>query len=255
MLRLKSWLEFKEKKMFKKCFLLVALLLMSAVGFADTSGLSGVTSSAVADHTDLSMTYLSMVFGSVGSSFQGISGQMLGMLFKQFNTGILAALGILLSYTTVLTTMRITSEGMASGQNRNVHLLALRICAGFAAVVPNPNTGYNFAQVGLAAIVVQSVKLANSVWGIGLNYLQQGGTVWSDPSNALNKGQDKLQGLLAPGGSNSNNYSGPNQGALAKIFGNLYVPGTANTFHYIFLTFPVFMTSMMTAPAVSTNFY
>ena len=199
----------------KKTFFFLLLLLSSSFAWATVPA---VTTTPVASHTDLSMTYLGMIFGTLGSSFHGVSGQMLGMLFYQFNIGVMSIMGVILAYSTALTTVRVASEGLANSQQRNLSLLALRIALGFGAVMPNPSTGYSPIQAALAAVVVKSVQLADLTWSYGLNYVSNGGTLWQDPNNALNSnstGGNAKKWLLGQ----KNNFQ---DGVIPKLFANMY---------------------------------
>lgn len=197
----------------KKTFFFLLLTFCSSFAWAEAPP---VDVTPVLSHTDLSMTYLGMIFGTLGSSFHGVSGQMLGMLFYQFNIGVMAVMGSILGYSTILTTVRVASEGLANSQQRNISLLGLRIALGFGAVIPNPSTGYSPIQVALAAVVVKSVQLADVTWSYGLNYVQHGGSLWQDPNNALSNANNAKTGLL---GSSPGNFK---SGVIPKIFANLY---------------------------------
>ncbi len=166
-----------------RIFTILSLLLISGAAFAGSNNLD---SSAVTNHTDLSISYLSQVFGTVGSSLQGTSGQMLGMLFYKFNQGILVVAGFWLSYLVFTTFLKSAHEGSFISPNRNIVIILLRVALGFGLLLPNPTTGYSIFQDILMKVVVSGVSLADQTWDYGLKYLDNGGQVWRTPSSSSN---------------------------------------------------------------------
>src|SRR5262245_8564745 len=95
------------------------LFFMSSLAFASNGWASGNVH-PVADHTDMSIAYLAQVFGTVGNSLQGTSGQMLGMLFSKLNEGIMVVAGLWLVYTILTIILRSAMDGSFMGQNKHV---------------------------------------------------------------------------------------------------------------------------------------
>lgn len=159
------------------------LFLVTSVAMADDSGNAAqITSDAVSNHTDLSMNFLSQLFGTVGNSLSGTSGQMLGKLFYELNVGILVVAGLWMSYTVVTLVFGAATEGgFMSGRN-NLVLAFLKIAIGIGMLIPSPTTGYSVIQDMVMKVVVESVKLADMTWSHGLDYIQQGGAVWTPPA-------------------------------------------------------------------------
>jgi defect-in-organelle-trafficking protein DotA len=170
------------KKWSMRILTLLSLLTLSGVAFAGNS----LGSDAVTNHTDLSVSYLSQVFGTVGNSLQGTTGQMLGMLFYKFNQGILVVAGFWLSYLVLTTFLKSAHEGSFISPNRNIVIILLRVALGFGMLLPNPVTGYSIFQDVLMKVVVAGVSLADSTWSYGLQYIDNGGQVWRDPTTANN---------------------------------------------------------------------
>jgi defect-in-organelle-trafficking protein DotA len=135
----------------------------------------------VADKTDLSIQYLSQVFGTVGSTLVGTSGQMLGTLFQKLNQGVLLAAGLWLSYSIGSMAIRAGIEGSFLGANKNAHWVIMRIVLAFGMLLPNPTTGYSTIQDIVMKVVVQGINLADQTWSAGLDYIDQGGAVWISP--------------------------------------------------------------------------
>ena len=160
---------------------LLILFISKFVLAADTSSLTDVAFNApqVKNYTDLSISYLSQLLGTVGNVLHGTSGQILGQLFYVFNTGILIAAGIWLCYTVLTVLLKSSQEGSFSGQNRNAAVIFLKIALGIAFLVPSPSTGYNVLQAVVAKVVVEGVNLADSVWNKALDYMNDGGTIFS----------------------------------------------------------------------------
>lgn len=180
--------------------LLSSLLLFGITGAAWASDFTAGT--AVENHTDLSVAYLSQVFGTVGNVLQSSTGQMLGQLFYKFNEGVIIVAGLWLAYTVFTIVIRSAQEGSFMGANKNVALVFLKIAVGFSLLIPNPSTGYSVLQDVVMKVVVQGVGLADQTWNYGLQYIANGGTVWHRPETSI----DNSGWLMNPptnGNSNS----------------------------------------------------
>jgi defect in organelle trafficking protein DotA len=153
------------------------LLMIAASAGAEPS----LYASATANHTDMSISYLAMIFGHVGTVLQGSSGQMFGHLMGQFNKGIMVVAGVILGYNAVATVLRFTTEGTLMSPNRNTYMILFRITFGFALLVPSPQTGYNMVQRLLLTVVTHSVTFGDMVWSTALQQIERDG-VWHMPS-------------------------------------------------------------------------
>jgi len=165
---------------FERFFSIIVLLSISGAAFAD----SATSDPAVSNHSDLSLNYLGQVFGSVGNVLQGSSGQMLGKLFLKLNEGIIVVAGLWLGYTVFTIVLRAAQEGSFMGANKNVAFSFLKIAVGFSLLIPNPSTGYSLLQDMVMKVVVEGVGLADSTWRYGLQYVNDGGTVWHRPQQS-----------------------------------------------------------------------
>ena len=165
----------------KKLFHAIVLFLLSGVAYASSSA---VTDPAITNHTDLSINYLEQIFGTVGNVLHGTSGQMLGQLFYKLNEGIVVVAGLWLAYTVFTIVLRSAQEGSFMGANKNVALAFLKIALGFALLIPNPATGYSVLQDIVMKVVVAGVGLADTTWRYGLDYVQNGGTLWHRPEDS-----------------------------------------------------------------------
>ncbi len=132
--------------------------------------------------TDLSVSFLGQIFGTVGTVLHGTSGQMLGQLFKIFNLGLLAVAGLFLIYTIVMTVLNTAHEGEFMGRKWSSGWIALRVIIGLGLLVPSATTGYSIIQVIVMWVVVQSVGFANMAWQSALTYIAEGGQVYTPPA-------------------------------------------------------------------------
>lgn len=170
-----------KKKWLYSLFLLV---LFAGAALADASN-PQIHSSAVTQKTDLSIAYLSSVFGTVSGVLTGTSGQMLGKLMYQFNQGILILAGCWLGFTCLEVGYKAATTGSFMQQNNNVPQILIRLAIGFGMLIPSPSTGYTLLQGIVMQVTVQGVKLADQIWEYGLDYMSQGGALWSRPVEQL----------------------------------------------------------------------
>ncbi len=191
-------------KLFARVFSGVVLLLVGGVAFADTN-IASTTAAAVTNHTDVSIAYLAQIFGTVGGVLHGTTGQMLGKMFYIFNQGILIVAGLWLSYSVVTIAFKSAQEGSFMGPNKNVAMVFIKIALGFGLLLPNPTTGYSVFQDVVMKVVVEGVSLADQTWNYGLNYINDGGTLWHRPevgsAGALKALADKNVSDVSAGGS------------------------------------------------------
>ena len=200
----------------KKLFHAIVLFLLSGVAYASSSA---VTDPAITNHTDLSINYLEQIFGTVGNVLHGTSGQMLGQLFYKLNEGIVVVAGLWLAYTVFTIVLRSAQEGSFMGANKNVALAFLKIALGFALLIPNPATGYSVLQDIVMKVVVAGVGLADTTWRYGLDYVQNGGTLWPDVLNGKNNiDEDELKDGLKKLGAEPSIM--PDENYVMKDFDN-----------------------------------
>lgn len=181
----------------KRILALLSLFLAPLFAFADPQSFTAAPE--VAGHTDLSLNYLSQIFGTVGNVLQGSSGQMLGHLLYKFNEGIIVIAGMWLAYSIFTIAWRASSEGSFMGQNKSVPILFLRVALGFGLLIPNPSTGYNLLQDVVMKITVAGVGLADQTWDYALGYLQEGGAVWTKPITSGSSGDVSVNGDFVDG--------------------------------------------------------
>lgn len=173
----------------KRVLTAIVLLLISGVALASAQsgipiGVHGLTAgNAAGNGTDVSITFLDQIFGTVGNVLQGTNGQMLGKMFDVFNKGVLVVAALWLGYTTITIALRSSHEGSFMGANKNVAYILIRIALGFALVMPNPSTGYSLMQDLVMKTVVEGVGLADQTWAAALGYIEGGGTLYVPPQS------------------------------------------------------------------------
>lgn len=178
--------------------LLFLLVLFSTLALADSSSPT-ISSVAVSGKTDLSIAFLSSIFGTVSGVLYGTSGQMMGKLLYQFNQGLLVVAGVWLGFTVLTMAFKTALSGSFMQQDNKVALILLRVCFGFSLLIPNPSTGYTLLQGIVMQVVVQGVKLADQVWEYSLDYINSGGSLWKQPAQNSDNGftSDSSGGLVS----------------------------------------------------------
>lgn len=163
---------------------LFLLLLVSGAAWADSSNPT-ISSLAVTQKTDVSVAYLSSVFGTVSGVLMGTSGQMMGKVLYQFNQGLLVVAGLWLGFTVLQMVFKTVTTGSFMQKDHHIALILVRIALGFSLLIPysptGASTGYTLLQGIVMQVTVQGVKLADQIWEYALDYLDNGGVVWARP--------------------------------------------------------------------------
>lgn len=194
----------------KKIIALLFLLVAAPSVFAD----SILYPDAISKATDLSVNYLSQIFGTVGNVLTGGGSQMMGQLFYVLNNGILLVASVIIAYAVLISTVRLASEGVTMAQGKSTLFTIMKLSIGIALLIPSPSTGYSTLQAIVMRVVVQGVGLADSIWDKGLDYLNKGGLVWEKPTGGANgNSQTNLV-------SNNNITALYSSGLGAQIFAN-----------------------------------
>lgn len=197
----------------RRIFTALTLLLVACSAFADGSG-AVAQAHHFAEHlappeTDYSVGYLSQIFGTVGNTLEGSSGQILGKMFDIFNKGVLVVAALWLGYSSVSISLHAAGEGTFSSPNRSIHWILLRIALGFALIIPSSTTGYSLLQDVFMKIVVEGVGLADQTWDAALKYLKYGGSLYIPPTTMSTTTDmvNKAIGSSSPSGAQSNNLA------------------------------------------------
>jgi len=167
-----------------KAFFVVTLTLSVTMFPVLASASSSFDFTPVA--TDLSVAYLSKIFGLVDGVLYGTGSQIMGTLFGVFNAAILVIGGIVLIYVLIVSTLNTAHQGEILGQKWNSLWVPIRIAVGMALLLPKAS-GYCLMQVLIMWIVVQGVGAANKIWDAALMYLARGGVIVQENLPPLKK--------------------------------------------------------------------
>ncbi len=120
-----------------------------------------------------SVFYLNSIFGTVGGVLGGTGPELLGAMFKVFNTSVLALGSIIITYTTVASILLTAHEGEALGKKFHTLWIPMRTVMGIAALIPTA-TGYSYLQIGLMWLIIQGIGAADTLWTTTVNYVASG---------------------------------------------------------------------------------
>ncbi len=126
--------------------------------------------------SDVSVVFLTDIFGVVDGVLSGGGSQIMGSMFSIFNASVLALGGIILIYTTIVATLNTAGEGQVLGKNWSSIWIPIRTTIGLSLLFTYPS-GYSVLQIFVMWIVVQGVGAADLVWNAALGYLQRGGVI------------------------------------------------------------------------------
>ncbi len=158
--------------------------------------------------TDLSLTYLSDLFGPVyvssgtciiNSGTCESTTTLLGSLFNIFNLAVLTIAVLAAVYFTIVGIVSTAHEGEMMGKKYNNLWIPIRMVMGIAMMVPT-SAGYSFIQIVMIWVVVNGVGAADTLWQTGLNFIQQNKSIYAQinvPSTGVNSIMTGLfQGLV-----------------------------------------------------------
>lgn len=145
-----------------------------------------------------SVIYLSYVFGAVNGVLHGSGSQILGRMFAQFNSAVLALGALVASYTTVMGVLQTMQDGELLGKKFSSVMVPLRTLLGILMIAPTAS-GYSWIQVVVMWIVLQGIGAADLVWNAVLNYIKSGGLVVQSSRDVRSYGiQNNIQSLISP---------------------------------------------------------
>lgn len=134
--------------------------------------------------TDVSVIFLSNIFGVVDGVLHGTGSQIMGAMFAVFNSAVLALGGIIIMYTLMVSTVNTAHEGQMLGQKWSSIWVPVRSTLGLSLLIPKAS-GYCIMQIVFMWIVVQGVGAADKVWEAALNYLNRGGVIVQQQINPI----------------------------------------------------------------------
>ncbi|MFU8797225.1 MAG: DotA/TraY family protein [Gammaproteobacteria bacterium] len=184
------------KKLIILLFLSVLSLNVLAADYTGSMSSFGVTSPEdkklllTPVSTDISMSYLSAIFGIVDGVLPGSGSQILGKMFGTFNAVILLLGGVVLMYILIVGTLNTAQEGEVMGKKWSSMWIPLRAALGVAFLVPKAS-GYSIIQIMMMWIVTQGIGAANNIWNTTLDYLNSGGVIVNVQRGGNNPNIDK----------------------------------------------------------------
>lgn len=184
----------KSSAVFGLLFMLAVLFVLPELALAQVSSPPSTSStdttlSLTPPDSDLSVGYLSNIFGNVDGVLTSSGSQLLGAMFSIFNGAVLVLGGIVILYTLFVSTLNTAHEGEMLGKRWSSMWIPLRSVMGIALLIPK-TSGYSFIQIFMMWIAVMGVGAADSVWNRALDYFLDGGVLIQ-------------QNLNLSGGSNS----------------------------------------------------
>ncbi|MDB2592983.1 DotA/TraY family protein [Gammaproteobacteria bacterium] len=164
----------------KKLMLLFTIL--SGFALAESNGIDS-SNIFLPSSQDLSIHYLTQIFGAVGNQLSGAGTQIVGQMLGVFNLGMIIFAGGFVSYTVFNSVINAANDG-GGMQGKMSAWIPFRIVTGVALLVPQFN-GYSMIQVTVMWAVLQGIGLADNVWNTALNYIKNtGGAVYTQASES-----------------------------------------------------------------------
>lgn len=200
----------------KKLSLVFLTLLFPLLAFGQPSSSSTFTPSSA----DFSVILLSSIFGMVDGVLHGTGSQILGQMFYIFNAAVLSIGGIIITYVVVVGTMNTAHEGQFLGQKWSSIWIPLRSTIGVALIFPKAS-GYCLLQIFTMWIVVQGVGAANKIWSAALNYLGNGGVLYTNVGTSNQVTPFNYQSLFEGSGGAGNNLQGLSNNAGQILIGQV----------------------------------
>ena len=134
--------------------------------------------------SDVSVVFLSNIFGVVDGVLSGTGSQILGTIFGVFNAAVLALGGIVIMYTLMVSTVNTAHEGQMLGKKWSSMWVPVRSTLGLSLLIPKAS-GYCLMQTFFMWVVLQGVGAADKVWEAALGYLNRGGVIVQQQINPI----------------------------------------------------------------------
>ncbi len=156
------------KKNTKKLFIYNYFFFTSFCLLLSNSLLAGneVTTLAHTHRQDSSVSLLSYIFGYVSDVYSDVlyGESILKPVFETLNASI-SMIGVtIVLYVTIVSLVNSAHSGTPLGQKWHSMFLPIRIAFGSGLLLPNPFTGYSFAQSLIMWFILSGVNIANKVW-------------------------------------------------------------------------------------------
>ena len=193
-------------------FLWLILCCLSSSVFADTTTGDFPMLFDVAKN-DLSVSYLKILFGQVGTVLLGPPNTLVQEIFTIFNLGIMTLAGVLMCYTVVLSVVNTSQEGNPMGHKMSPWVV-VRIVAGSAFMMPM-SSGYALIQVMTMWMVIQGIGFADMIWSKAVDVIASSPTgVYPSSAGNNNPYQDILDSDLM----NTFQFNGTNTDSMIANF-------------------------------------
>lgn len=146
---------------------ILLFLFIAPLAWADGNGLFAI------NPNDVSLTFLSQIFGKVGNVVSSSGGQILGQMFAVYNNAAIALGGIIMIYILLFSIHTTAMDGQLLGKTFTAHI-PTRAALGFSLLIPT-SSGYSLIQIFVMWVVVQGVWAADTVWNAAMTYIGNGG--------------------------------------------------------------------------------
>ena len=160
----------RQQRMIYQCLFIGLLCGVSGV-FADS-----YANMFTPDASDLSLSYLRMIFGSVGTALHGTDNVIVAKIFEIFNIGVLSIVGGLIGYSVIMAAVSTSQDAQQAFQSKVSPWAVFRVAIGSGMLIPTFN-GYSGIQVLVMTVVVQGVGFANYLWTSAITALDTPNTI------------------------------------------------------------------------------
>lgn len=146
--------------------------------------------------SDKSYEYLGQIFGAMNGLFpdQGDTG-VLGVMFRTFNSTILAVAALMLVYMTIVGVIATAHEGEFMGKKWNNIWIPIRSVLGIALLVPT-SSGFCGIQIIMMWVIIQGIGAADVLWTTALTYVNSAGSVYAKTDLPTVGANSTIQGLF-----------------------------------------------------------
>jgi conjugal transfer/type IV secretion protein DotA/TraY len=145
-------------------------------------------------NNDQSIYFLRQIFGPMQGNILGggldlgaVQGSLLGRMMEVLNYGVMVIAGFLVSYIVITGVLNTAQDGEFMGRNFKGGWIVMRVVFGSVLLLPNQLTGYSLAQWLVMWMAVQGIGLADTIWKRGLDYLDAGGSMYSQSETISDK--------------------------------------------------------------------
>lgn len=175
---------------------------------------------------DLSISFLTDMFGGVGSVLLGPQ-TIAGMLFEIFNLGILVVAMYLLAYTISFNLINDMGSGQPIAHQYDIWTIS-RVIVGNSFLLPS-YSGYSLIQIMVMQVAIYGVGLADSVWTTAINNISVFGSPTSPP--LTQNETEYVNSILGDGTKSATSAAAAGQSATVDILWEMSVCAEAQFQH------------------------